>query len=288
MGICQDRSTGGLDRSAQPGERVYDQGVDLARARSIDRSTALPYYAQLKQILMEAVERQGLVAGVRLPGDNDLAQHFGLSRSVVRQALAELETEGLINRRRGKGTYLGHQKVSEGLAGWTGGLADDVSRRGARLISQVLRQGQVTADALVAELLQLAPGAPVVLIERVRYVDDEPWVHTTTWLPAGRVPGLEGEDLSEQSLYALLRDRYRLVFGRVRRSIEAALAGEATGRHLGIGPTEPVLRLSSLLCDSSDRPIETFVAFHRGDRSRFDVELEPDGRLGSPATVRAI
>jgi GntR family transcriptional regulator len=262
--------------------------VDLARTRPIDRSIALPYYAQLKQILTEAVERQGLRAGVRLPGDNDLAQHFALSRSVVRQALAELETEGLITRRRGKGTYLGSPKVSEGLAGWTGGLADDVSRRGARLISQVLRQQQVTADALVAELLRLTPGDPVVLIERVRYVDDEPWVHTTTWLPAQLVPGLEREDLSEQSLYALLRGRYDLVFGRVRRSIEAALAGDVTGRHLGIGPTEPVLRLSSLLSDTAGRPIETFVAFHRGDRSRFDVELEPDGRLGSPATVRAI
>ncbi|MDR1212537.1 MAG: GntR family transcriptional regulator [Propionibacteriaceae bacterium] len=262
--------------------------MDLARARPIDRSIALPYYAQLKQILMEAVARQGLAAGARLPGDNDLAQHFGLSRSVVRQALAELETEGLISRRRGKGTYLGRQKVSEGLAGWTGGLADDVSRRGARLVSQVLRHSQVAADVLVAELLQLTPGDAVVLIERVRFVDEEPWVHTTTWLPARRVPGLEQEDLSEQSLYALLRDRYGLVFGRVRRSIEAALAGEVTGRHLGIGPAEPVLRLSSLLCDSAGRPIETFVAFHRGDRSRFDVELEPDGRLGAPATVRAI
>ncbi|WP_028708753.1 GntR family transcriptional regulator [Propionicicella superfundia] len=261
--------------------------MDLDRTRPIDRKTLLPYYAQLKQILIESVEDQRLKAGDRLPGDHELAEHFGLSRSVVRQAMAELETEGLVARQRGKGTYLAREKVSEGLAGWIGGLADDARRRGSRVTSRVVRCEVVPADSRVAGLLSLPERAPVVLLERVRSIDGEPWSHTTTWLPSSLVPGLEKEDFAEQSLYALLRERYGLVFGRVRRSIEATPAEESTARHLGIEPSDPVLRLSSVLMDTADVPIETFVAFHRGDRSRFDVELESDGSVGAPVAVRA-
>lgn len=260
--------------------------VKLTELRPIDRTSLLPYYAQLKQILTAAVDEQQLHAGARLPGDNELAQHFDLSRSVVRQALSELEAEGLIARRRGKGTFLAESKVSEGLANWPGGLADDVRRRGETVRSKVLRSEVVQADSRIARLLQLEQGAPVASLERVRYINDEPWVHTTTWLPADRFPGLTQHDFTEQSLYALLRDRYGTQFGRVRRSIEAALAGEVTGPYLHVPPADPVLRLTSILNDRSGQPIETFLAFHRGDRSRFDVTLEPDGSCVMPAAVR--
>lgn len=255
--------------------------MDLERSRPIDRRTALPYYAQLKQILMDAVDEQHLPSGSLLPGDNDLAEHFDLSRSVVRQALAELEAEGLITRHRGKGTYLARQKVSEGLAGWPGGLMDDALRRGAHVTSRVLRLEVTAADAHIAALLRLPEQEPVILLERVRSIDDEPWVHTTAWVSAALTPGLERLDFTQQSLYAVMRDRYGISFGRVKRSIEASVAGDLTGKYLGIAPTDPVLRLSSLLLDPEGTPIETFVAFHRGDRSRFDVELGPDGPVSA-------
>lgn len=256
--------------------------MDLDLTRSIDRKTALPYYAQLKQILIEAVESQALPAGVLLPGDNDLAEHFGLSRSVVRQALAEMEAEGLISRQRGKGTYLAQEKVSEGLVGWTGGLVDDARRRGAHVVSRVIGCEITDPDPLIAEALDIAADTPVLRLERVRFIDNEPWVHTTSWLPAALAPGIELFDYTEESLYAVLRERYHLVLGRVERSIEATLAGDVTGSYLGISPGAPVLRLSSLLRDLDGRPMETFIAFHRGDRSRFDVELNPDGSVSAP------
>lgn len=251
--------------------------MDLKLARPIDRKTAMPYYAQLKQIVIEAVEAQQLGQGSLLPGDNELADHFGLSRSVVRQALAELEAEGVITRHRGKGTYLASKKVSEGLADWTGGLVDDATRRGAHVTSRILRCELILADAYIAERLRLKNNIPVVLLERVRFLDGEPWTHTTSWIPAHIAPGLERIDFTDQSLYHVLRERYHLTFGRVSRSIEATVAGEVTGEYLGISAHAPVLRLTSVLHDANGIPIETFVAFHRGDRSRFDVEIDPDG-----------
>jgi GntR family transcriptional regulator len=67
--------------------------------RGIDRTSPLPFYYQLKQILLTDLREQPLSPGDRLPGDHELCQTYGVSRTVVRQALAELETEGVIERR---------------------------------------------------------------------------------------------------------------------------------------------------------------------------------------------
>jgi GntR family transcriptional regulator len=248
--------------------------MDLNSTREIDRRSPIPFYVQLRMNLIEAIQKQSLSAGDRFPSDHELANHFQLSRSVVRQTMAELETEGVVTRLRGKGTFLEGPKVSEGLAGWTGGLAEDTERRGSTVHSDVIRLERTAADGRISDLLRLHDSTDVYVLERVRSVDGEPWSHTISWMPSHLVPGIDEVDFSTASLYDTLKVKYGLVLDRARRSVEAALAGETTGRYLGIGSGDPVLRLTSVQFDPSGRPIETFVAYHRGDRSRFDVDLE--------------
>lgn len=244
---------------------------------TIDRSSPLPFYVQLERILRAEFTRQGLVPGDRVLSDHELCDRYDVSRSVVRQALSILETDGVITRTRGKGTFVAYPKVDQGLVRSTRGLYEDARERGQAIVSQVRRQDVVAADEPVAERLGLKVGAPVVTVERLRSLDGEPWVHTTTWLPHDVVPGLEDADLEHRSLYETLRQDYGLQFGRAHRSVEAALAGEPTGTLLGIGADAPVLVLRSVLYDVDGRAIETFVAHHRGDRSRFDVSIGGQG-----------
>ena len=240
----------------------------------IDRSSLLPLYYQLKQVLLGEIERRGLMAGDRLSGDHELSATYNVSRTVVRQALAELEHEGVVERVKGRGTFVAGGKTGEGLvqAPLTG-LYEDVAARGGHLTSVVRRQEVVPADDQVAAELDVQPGHPVSLIERLRLVDGRPWVLTVTHIPHDVAPGLVTEDLSDQSLYALLEGKYavRLAFGR--RSVEAALAGASLARSLGIRRGAPVLVLRNVSFGTDGRPVETFVAYHRGDRSRFEVEL---------------
>lgn len=239
--------------------------------KEIDRKSVTPYYHQLKHLLAMRIQEEGLVGGDRLWSEHELCERYGVSRSVVRQTLSELEAEGIIERARGKGTFLAHPKVDEGLVRSVSGLFEDAKQRGSTVVSEVLRQEIVPASDAVARLLELPLATDVVVVERLRAIDGEPWVHTTTWLPADRVPGLVTTDLRTQSLYQLLRDTYGITFGQARRSLEAASARTETAALLGVPEGSPVLVLRSLLRDSQNRPLETFVAFHRGDRSRFDV-----------------
>jgi len=239
----------------------------------IDRSSPLPFYYQLKQILLADLRDRDLAPGTRLPGDNALCDTYDVSRTVVRQALAELETEGVIERQKGRGTFVAHRRTAERLVQSLTGLYEDVAARGAHLHSDVRRQEVVPADGQIADQLQLTLGAPVVVIERLRFVDDEPWVLATTYLPYDIAPELVHDDLSDQSLYAVLEASYGVHLTHGRRGVEAAVASDEQAAALGVSPGAPVLVLRSLSF-AGDRPVEVFVAYHRGDRSRFEVTLQ--------------
>jgi GntR family transcriptional regulator len=152
------------------------------------------------------------------------------------------------------------------------GLADDVARRGQRLDSKVLTLREEPATASVAARLQLEPGAPVVELERRRFVDGKPWVLVVTYLPAELVPGLVERDLGgTESLYRVIRQEYRLPIISSTRRVEAAVADEREAPLLGIRPGDPVIVLRSLSFTTGMRPLEYFVAHHRGDQSAFEV-----------------
>ncbi len=239
---------------------------------AIDRRSAAPMYDQLRQLIIDHIEREGLQPGDGLPGEHRLCEQYGISRTVVRQALAQLEHEGLVERVKGKGTFVARPRTSESLVHTLEGLYDEVERRGGHVHSDVLRHERTVADGEVAAALEVPPGSPVVVLERLRYVDGDAWSLSTTWMPED-VGGLTlGVDLTESSLYGLLRDHgIRATHGV--RSAEATVATHEQAQHLGVSAGSALLRLRSVSRDDDDRVIEFFLAYHRGDRSRFEFQL---------------
>lgn len=254
-------------------------------AREIDRTSPVPFYHQLKTLLRAEITRSKLVAGDRLPGDHQLCAKYDVSRTVVRQALTELEFEGVIDRFKGKGTFVAAEKTSEGLVQSLTGLYEDVAMRGLHLRSEVRRLDVGPAEESIAKLLELAVGTEVVHLERLRFLDDVPWVMTSSHFAADLLPDLANEDLANGSLYAIM-ERHGVRPVRGRRTVEARVANAALARDLEMHRGGAVLLLTSISYDADGRPVETFQAFHRGDRSRFEVELtRSDRETGTPLMV---
>lgn len=262
---------------------------------SIDRRSPVPYYHQLERILTEEIEAGEFAPGDRLPGEHDLCETFDVSRTVVRQALAGLENAGRVVRRKGRGTFVAPRKVSESLFQSLTGLFEDVAARGGTLRSEVRRLERVPAPAAAAAELGLSEGEQIVVLDRLRFVDGVPWVVATSYLPYDLCPRILEEDMEEQSLYAVLEEGCGVRISYGSRSVEAVAASAEDAWALGIGERDPVLLLRSTSYGEDGRPVEHFIARHRGDLSRFEVNLlrrrDGDGSgtpVGAPTMIAGV
>ncbi|WP_456506081.1 GntR family transcriptional regulator [Arthrobacter sp. UYCu723] len=245
---------------------------DASPAKMV-KDASLPMYRQLCDQLTLEISNRKLAPGYRLPGEHGMCELYGVSRTVVRQALGQLEHDGVIERVKGKGTFVAPRKVSESLVHTLRGLYADVESRGGSIYSDVRRREVVPADDTVAEALRIPAGGPVVVLERLRYVEDSPWSLTTTYLPGDMAEVVLGADLRNQSLYAVLaRNGIRAHHGI--RSVEATVANKTQAEALGIVKGAPLMQLRSIVYDAADRPLEFFIAHHRGDQSRFEVVID--------------
>lgn len=252
----------------------------MSATTGIDRRSAAPMYDQLRRLIVEHIENDGLQPGDPLPGEHRLCEQYGVSRTVVRQALAQLEHEGLVERVKGKGTFVARPRTPESLVHTLIGLFDEVERRGGHVRSDILRHELIGADAEVAAALEIPEGAPVVILSRLRHVDDDAWSLSTTWMPEEVGVVTLGVDLRDASLYALLAG-HGITATHGVRSAEATVATHEQAGLLGVSAGSALLRLRSVSRDAAGRPIEFFVAYHRGDRSRFEFQLGPNSAQGA-------
>jgi GntR family transcriptional regulator len=239
----------------------------------IDRDSFVPYYIQVMDALKEYLEQGGAKPHEQLPGEPELCRMFDVSRTVIRQALRELEYEGLIVRKKGKGTFVAEPKIQESLFQELTGFYQDMEAKGLTPVSKVLKQEVIAAKTKVAGYLKLKEGTSVIQIDRLRFVEDEPIVFVTTFLPQHLCPKLVEVDLTNQSLYAFLESQYGIELTRGHRTIEAVPANELEADLLHTNKGAPLILLDSVSYLADDTPIEYYHALHRGDRSRFEVEL---------------
>jgi GntR family transcriptional regulator len=258
---------------------VSDALIESLRV-TIDHQSPVPYYAQVKEVLTDRIAQQIWKPGDQFPGEPELCSTFDVSRTVIRQALGEMEHEGLIVRAKGKGTFVAQPKIMENLAQKLTGFYQDMAERGSPPVSQVLRQHTVPANPRVAGLLSLAPGTPMIEIERLRFVRDEPITLVTTYLPYAACPDVLRADLTHQSLYALLERDYGLFIARGARTLEAVAANAHEAELLRVEERAPLMMLDSVSFLEDGTPIEYYHALHRGDRSRFEATLIRSRELG--------
>jgi GntR family transcriptional regulator len=252
---------------------VSGRGRSPERPLGVDRTSPLPLHVQVKQALKDRIVQRTWEPGDLIPGDLVLCDQFGVSRTTVRQALTELAHEGWVVRERGRGTFVAPPKLTERAFERLSGFFEDMVALGHPPVSQVLRQEVRPADEQIAARLNVKPGTQIVEIERLRFVEDEPVVLTTTYLPQALAPGLETADLTRRSLYEFLETTCGLSLARGQRTIEAVAADARHARLLRVRKGAPLVFLQSVSYLEDGRPIEYYLAHHRGDRSRFEVEL---------------
>ncbi|HEY7401049.1 MAG TPA: GntR family transcriptional regulator [Actinomycetota bacterium] len=238
--------------------------------RPLDR-LQLRYEYVVEQLAGE-IERDRRPAGSRLPPERALAEHFGVSRVTLRRALEELARVGIVAR-SGSRWVVASPAIGEPpnvLMSFSEMAASRGLRPGARVLERQVRPATIEE----AEALGLAPGAPLLELERLRSMDDVPIMIDRTRIPLSLAPGLDDLDLESTSLYVVLEDRFGLRPSRARFTVDAIAADPRRAKLLGLEPGQPLLRCQQQTEDESGRPIELCEMVYRGDRYRFHATLQ--------------
>jgi GntR family transcriptional regulator len=210
--------------------------------------------------------------GSPIPTERSLAAEFDVSRTTVRQALAELTVEGRLLRVQGKGTFAAEPKVAQRLQ--LSSYTEDMRAQGREPSSRLLEISEDPADIDLARLLNIRAGAKVLRMHRLRLADNEPMAIETTHLPLSRFRGLRRYVSSGGSLYQVLRERFGVEMGHAEETIETALASPEEAELLGADVGLPMLLLSRHSFDSTGNPVEWVRSVYRGDRYKFVAGLD--------------
>ena len=239
----------------------------------LDRSSATPLYRQIEAAILEHARRRDLRPGDRVWSEHEIMRLFQVARSVARQALGDLERQGVIVRDK-TGSFLSSSARPDQLLSSAGGVYADAQSAGKEVRSIVLANEIKPAPDSVAADLEVRPGTPCVHLVRVRLLEAMPLSYVHSWVEAARAPGLTDLDFTTGSLYRTLAEAYDLRVASARRHVGADLASEHIAEHLGAAPGDPLLVVRSIGYSADRRPIDTFTAWYRADHSEFVVTVE--------------
>lgn len=196
----------------------------MLQAKKLDKTTPVPLYFQLKELIMAEIKNGTYPKDSVIPTEKELSEMFDISRTTVRQAIAELVQEGWLYRVKSKGTFVSQPKINQDFIQKLESYNDQIRRTGRTPRTEVLDFKVMKASQEVAEQLELQPGDEVIYLHRKRYADDDPIVVLKTYLPYEKCSFVMEHDFEKESLYAVLSEKDSVKVYYVKRLAEAVEA----------------------------------------------------------------
>ena len=217
-----------------------------------------PLYTQVRDLIVGRVTDGTWKAGELLPSEMRLADEFGVSQGTVRKALDDLEAENLIVRRQGKGTFIASHSPQRALFHFFHLVDGDGHRQLPTSRDIGLSRGRATREE--ERRLDLAGGARVVRIERVREFDGRPVIMESVVVGAGTFPNLGRGGVLPNTLYGLYEEDYGIIIHRAVEHLRAIAATAHDARHLDLAEGAPLLEIDRLALTPDGRPVEWRVS----------------------------
>lgn len=231
-----------------------------------------PLYARLRDELRAGILDGRLLPHAKLPSESEMTAAYGVSRITVRQALSDLQKEGLIVRLQGKGAFVSQAQAAPQLNRLEG-LAESLAAQGQAVHSKRLAMKALRAPAEVAEALGLAPRSEVYQLSTLRYLDRQPLsVNVSHFIP-GLGERVARIDLSGRDLIDVLERELRLRVGRADVEIRAEAMPAKEAKLLQVGAGVPALRVQRVIRSEDGAPLQTENALYRADIFSYKLSL---------------
>ncbi|KAA3644725.1 MAG: GntR family transcriptional regulator [Chloroflexi bacterium] len=240
--------------------------------KNLSRSSKVPLYFQLYEILHEQIKNGAWQPEDMLPTETELVKQYDLSRATVRQAFDMLVNQGWVYRRQGRGTFVARptfeQNLNRIISFW-----EDMHQRGLKPGTRVISSEIIPATEEVTEDLQVEPGEELASLMRLRLADDEPLSIEHSLLVHRYCPGILEQDYANNSLRQMLAEQFNIRLTTATQKIRAVPASEDLAELLAVDVNAPLLHLERVSYSDQGTPIEYLRIHLRGDRYTFYTEL---------------
>ncbi len=236
----------------------------------INHSGNIPIHAQVEELLRKLILEPPYVDGSYLPPESELAKQLGISRNTVRQATNKLEYEGLITRRKGKGTKVAQKIVNTRLSSWHS-FTQEMNEKGIAFVNYRVEAAKVSVGETTARFFDIPQGKEVVKLIRVRGDEEGPFVYFISYFHP-RTGITASEDFS-QPLYDILENKYSTPVAISREEITARKVGSAIASELRIAKGDPVLIRERFVSDPGGRPVEHNIGYYVADKFTYTIEI---------------
>ena len=258
--------------SAAPTNVVDLGGLSPAATRGASIG-GQPLYVQIKERLRGQILDGTYQPHQQLPSESEMIAALKVSRITVRQALSDLENEGMIFRVHGKGSFVSKPKAFQDL-GRLQGFGEAMRSKGYETFARVISMRNVAPSTHVREQLALGRRAQVTELRRLRFLNREPISLDVSYLPVALGQKLAKQDLATRDVFAILEDDFGLQLGHADLQIGAALADAALGAHLQVAEGSSVLCIQRITHTADGVPIDYENLFYRGDAFQYRVRVD--------------
>jgi GntR family transcriptional regulator len=223
----------------------------------------MPAYQRIQGSIRERIDGGELRPGDAVTSERELARIHSVSLMTARHALAGLEREGIVERRRGAGTFVAPPRIHfNKLMSYT----EQMSSRGLAPNSKIITSKIVEDEEEIAARLNLPAASRMVKIERVRHTSEEPFALEICYLPADEFPGLVRAPLGRSSLFLTLEREYGVEITYADEQVDATAADVRVAQLLEVPRGSPVMRIRQVIHAANGKAVVYVIGFYRSER----------------------
>ncbi|MBW2147501.1 MAG: GntR family transcriptional regulator [Deltaproteobacteria bacterium] len=232
----------------------------------------IPLYYQIGNILRDKIHKGEYKLGERFPSEKELCVEFGVSRITIRQTLASMADQGLLNRQRGRGTFVQEKPRSRKVYQF-GGFLEDLAGQVMRLKAHLIRFEPIDPGSDIRQILRLGPQDEVFIVERVRLSSQEPILHAIHYIPGLIARQFDPADLYKQNIMEIIEKKCGISISHAEQTMVATLADATMSEILQVRIGAPLLKIRRTFFAIDHQPVENVLVHYRGDMYEFVVRL---------------
>lgn len=237
----------------------------------LDKDKRVPLYLQLMDVLIQEIENY-MQENEKILSEREICKKYDVSRTTVRQTLREMEREGYINIKHGKGAFVAPNKFNQNLQGFYS-FTEEMKKLGKVPSSRVVKFEIMTCSKEIAKKMKLEEEELVYKFTRLRLANEEKMMIETTHVPYNLFPGITYEDLNKTPLYDIFRERFNTVVEYAEEVFVPVLTNEEEAEKLSISVGSPSLKITRYAYNSNNKVIEYTVSIARGDKFKYNIKL---------------